>query len=405
MRRMHPVWVFVLCAGTMLAINMGIRQTFGLYLKPISQDLNLDRQVFSFTMAILNLVWGLGSPFAGALSDRLGAVRVALGGVACYVGGLILMATARGGEQLLLSGVLIGLGVSGTGFTAVFGVIARAAPPEKRASALGMVTMGSAIGQFVALPYTHVILDAVGWVSSLFVLAGTAALMAPLALALAKAGGTETHRAGLSEQNLKAALGEALSHPSFLLLTAGFFVCGFQLAAVAVHLPAFLTDRGLEPGLGALALTMIGGGNILGTYLCGRAGDVFPKRLTLAFIYLARAAIFIALIYLPLTDTAVIVYAGLLGLLWLGTVPLTSGLVVTFFGPRWLSTLYGIVFLSHQLGSFMGAWLGGWFYDTYHSYDMLWWAAVAVGVLAAFLHLPIREVPAPRLVPVTGAAE
>lgn len=182
MRKMNPVWILVLCAGTMLAINMGIRQAFGLYLKPISQDLGLDRQVFSMAMAILNLVWGLGAPFAGALSDRLGAVRVALGGTAAYVAGLALMATATGGNQLIFAGALIGLGMSGTGFTAVFGVIARAAPPEKRASALGLTTMGSAIGQFVSLPYTHAILDATGWVTSLLVLAGTAALMAPLAI-------------------------------------------------------------------------------------------------------------------------------------------------------------------------------------------------------------------------------
>jgi predicted MFS family arabinose efflux permease len=397
MRRMHPVWTLVLCAATMLAINMGIRQAFGLYLKPISQDLNLDRQVFSFAMAILNLVWGIGAPFAGALSDRLGAVRVALGGCACYIAGLVLMATATGGTDLILSGALIGLGVSGTGFTAVFGVIARAAPPEKRASALGMATMGSAIGQFVSLPFAHVILDATGWVTALFVMAGTAALMAPLALVFAQGGSSTPHPSALSNQRLGSALVEALKYPSFLLLTAGFFVCGFQLAAVAVHLPAFLGDKGFDPGLGAIALTIIGGANILGTYICGRIGDVMPRRLALTFLYLGRGAVFLALIYLPLTEVNVLIYSFILGLLWLGTIPLTSGLIVTFFGPRWLSTLYGIVFFSHQVGSFMGAWLGGWLYDKYHSYDLLWWASVAVALLAAVLHLPIRENPAPRL--------
>ncbi|MGO8955199.1 MAG: MFS transporter [Rhodomicrobium sp.] len=404
MRKMHPVWTLVLCAGAMLAINMGIRQTFGLFLKPISQDLNLDRQVFSLALAILNLVWGLGAPFAGALSDRLGAVRVALAGTALYVLGLVLMATAAGGNQLLLSGALIGLGVSGSGFTAVFGLVARAAPPEKRASALGLTTMGSAIGQFVSLPYTHVILDATGWVTSLFVLAGTAALMAPLALALSRAEIPEPHP-GRVEQSLGGALREAIKYPSFLLLTAGFFVCGFHIAAVAVHLPAFLADKGFGAGLGALALTVVGGGNILGTYLFGRIGDIVPKRFALAFIYLARGAIFIALIYLPLTETRVLIYAFILGLLWLGTVPLTSGMIVTFFGARWLSMLYGIVFFSHQVGSFTGAWLGGWFYDTYRSYDLLWWAAVAAGAIAAALNLPIREGPAPRLAAAVASAE
>ncbi len=405
MRKMHPVWTLVVCAGAMLAINMGIRQTFGLYLKPVSQSLNLDRESFSLAMALLNLVWGLGAPFAGALSDRLGAVRVALAGTAFYVLGLVLMATAAGANQLMFAGVLIGLGISGSGFTAVFGLIARAAPPERRASALGMTTMGSAIGQFVSLPYTHVILDATGWVTSLFVMAGTAALMAPLALALASAGTAEPHLGDRSGQRLGSAISEALKYPSFLLLTAGFFVCGFHIAAIAVHLPAYLADKGFGPGLGALALTVVGAGNILGTYFFGWIGDLVPKRLALAFLYLARGAIFLALLYLPLTETSVVIYSFILGVLWLGTVPLTSGLIVTFFGPRWLSTLYGIVFFCHQVGSFTGAWLGGRLYDTYKSYDLLWWASIAVAVLAAALHLPIREQPAPGLAEASAPAE
>ncbi len=405
MRRMHPVWTLVLCAGAMLAINMGIRQTFGLYLKPISQDLDLDREVFSLSMAILNLVWGLAAPFAGAVSDRFGAVRVVLAGTAFYIAGLLLMATAADGSQLILAGTLVGLGVSGTGFTAVFGVIARAAPPDKRASALGLATMGSAIGQFVSLPYAHVILEATGWVTTLWIMAGTAALMAPLAFALSGSGNTIRHPGAQSEQRITSALSEALRYPSFLLLTAGFFVCGFHIAAVAVHLPAFLADQGFNPALGAIVLTVIGGANILGTYVCGRVGDVMPKHLALALLYLARGAVFLGLLYLPLTETNVLIYAFLLGLLWLGTIPLTSGLIVTFFGARWLSMLYGIVFFSHQLGSFMGAWMGGWLYDTTRSYDMLWWAAVAVAVLAAALHLPIRERAAPRHAPVGTPAE
>jgi predicted MFS family arabinose efflux permease len=405
MRTRNPVWLLVFCAGTMLAINMGIRQTFGLYLRPVSQDLNLDRQVFSFAMALLNLTWGFAAPFAGALSDRLGAVRVGLLGTACYIAGLVLMATASGGGQIVFSGALIGLGIAGTGFTAVFGVIARAAPPEHRASALGMVTMGSAIGQFVSLPYTHTLIDATGWMTSLLILAGTAALMAPLALLMGRASGAGLPQSGIQNQSLGAALREAMRYPSFLLLTAGFFVCGFHLAAVAVHLPSFLADKGFSLGLGAMALTIVGGGNILGTYLFGRIGDVFPKRLALAGIYLGRGVIFLCLLYLPLSVPAVLIYAFVMGILWLGTVPLTSGLIVTFFGPRWLSTLYGIVFLSHQIGSFMGAWLGGWVYDHYRSYDLLWWAGIAVAVLAAILHLPIREAPAPRPVMAGVAAE
>jgi predicted MFS family arabinose efflux permease len=405
MRKMHPVWTLVLAAGTMLAINMGIRQAFGLYLKPVSEDLGLDRQVFSLSIALLNLVWGIAAPFAGAVSDKLGAVRVALAGTALYVLGLLLMATAGEGSQLIFAGALIGLGIAGTGFTAVFGVIARAAPPEKRASALGLATMGSAIGQFIALPYAHAILDATGWVASLFVLAGTAGLMAPLAFMLAGKDYEAPHASSLKAPGLGSAVAAAVRYPSFVLLTAGFFVCGFHIAAVAVHLPAFLAGKGFDPGLGAIALTIVGGANILGTYAFGRIGDVMPKHLTLAFLYLARGAIFLALIVLPLTTLNVLIYSFLLGLLWLGTIPLTSGLIVTFFGPRWLSTLYGIVFLSHQIGSFMGAWLGGWFYDTYRSYDLLWWASFGVALLAAALHLPIRERAAPTPSPAAALAE
>ncbi len=404
MRRLHPVWLLVICAGTMLAINMGIRQSFGLYLKPISQDLNLDRQVFSFAMALLNLVWGFGAPFAGALSDKLGVLRVALGGAALYVAGLVFMATATSGNQLVLSGALIGLGIAGTGFTAVFGVIARAAPPEKRASALTMTTMGSAIGQFVSLPFIHVILESVGWSTALLITAGTAAMMVPLALTLASGKSNETQDvAAVPEQGLGDAIAEALQYPSFLLLTAGFFVCGFHLAAIAVHLPAFLVDKGFDPKWGAIALTIVGAANILGTYICGRIGEVMPKRIALTLLYLGRGLVFVGLLYLPLTVTSILIYSFVLGLLWLGTIPLTNGLIVTFFGPRWLSTLYGIVFFSHQVGSFMGAWLGGWLYDKYHSYNMLWWASIMVALLAAVLHLPIRERPAPR--PVLAAAE
>ena len=270
MRRAHPIWTLVVCAGAMLAINMGIRQTFGLYLKPISQDLDLDRQVFSLALAIFNLVWGLAGPFAGALSDRFGVARVALAGTALYVAGLILMATASGGSMLLLGGALIGLGIAGTGFTSVFGVIARAAPPDKRASALGLVTTGSAIGQFVALPYAHAILEATGWPATLWIMAATAAFMAPLAVTLGRDANAAPHPSAHSAQNLRGALAEALKYPSFLLLTAGFFVCGFHIAAVAIHLPAFLADKGFSPSLGAIALTIIGGGEHF-RLLCLRA--------------------------------------------------------------------------------------------------------------------------------------
>lgn len=399
-KRIDPIWWIVLAAGTILAINMGIRQTFGLFLKPVTLDLGVSRQAFSFSIALLNLFWGLGSPFTGALSDKFGARWVLLGGAGLYAAGLLVMATAGSESALSLSGVLIGLGVAGSGFTAVLGVVGRAAPPEKQALAISLTSMGSAIGQFAALPYTHLLIGGTGWVMSLIVLAGTAAIMAPLGFALGSGpnGSRQSVPAALpvAEQRIGAALGEAFKHPSFILLTAGFYVCGFQLAAVGVHLPAFLTDKNFDASLGVIALAVIGLTNIAGTYVWGRAGEFMPKRVALTAIYLGRGLVFLALLYLPLTEASVITYAAILGFLWLGTIPLTSGLIVTFFGPRWLSMLYGIVFVSHQIGGFMGAWLGGWLYDRYQSYDLLWWAAIAVSLMAAALHLPISERPSLR---------
>lgn len=400
-KRIDPIWWIVLAAGTILAINMGIRQSFGLFLKPMTLDLGVSREAFAFSIALVNLFWGLGSPFTGALSDKFGARWVLLGGAALYVAGLIVMATAGSESALSLSGILIGLGIAGSGFTAVLGVVGRAAPPEKQALALSLTSMGSAIGQFVALPYTHVLIGGTGWVMTLLILAGTAAIMAPLGFALGSGpnGGARLASAATIpavEQRLGAALGEAFKHPSFILLTAGFYVCGFQLAAVGVHLPAFLTDRNFDASLGVIALTVIGLTNIAGTYVWGRAGELMPKRVALTLIYLGRGLVFVGLLYLPLTEASVIAYAAILGFLWLGTIPLTSGLIVTFFGPRWLSMLYGIVFVSHQVGGFMGAWLGGWLYDQYQSYDLLWWASIAVSLMAAALHLPISERPSPR---------
>jgi len=402
-KSLAPFWWVVIAGGTILAINMGIRQTFGLFLPPITLDLQVSREIFSLSIALLNLLWGAGSPFAGALSDKYGAKWVVLGGAALYVSGLVIMANSSGEAGLLVSGVMIGIGVAGTGFTAVFGVVGRAAPPEKRALALSLVSMGSAIGQFAALPYTHVLLSETGWIMALLLLAATAAFMAPLGLAMArgaKAAGAPTTGPGISipsDIGMGPALAEAFKHPSFLLLTIGFFVCGFQVAAVATHLPAFLIGEQFDPSLGVIALTVIGLFNIAGTYFCGRAGEIMPKRIALTLIYLGRALVFLVLLYVPLTETVVIAAAAALGFLWLGTIPLTSGLIVVFFGPQWLSMLYGIVFFSHQVGSFFGAWLGGWFYDAYQSYDMLWWATIAVSLLATLCHLPIREVPSPRL--------
>ncbi len=383
-----PLWIVIAAAATILAINMGIRQTFGLYLGPISRDLELGRETFALSMGLLNLVWGLAAPFSGAIADKYGAGRVVAFGGVIYAIGITLIATAGSETELITAGVIIGLGVSATGFTAVLGAVGRAAPEEKRGSALALASMGGSIGQFAALPYAHFLIGGYGWVVSLFILAVTAALAAPIGWGVA--GKPQSQGSG-REQSLSEAFKEAFRHPGFILLTLGFFVCGFHIVFVAVHLPSYLGDKGFEPWVATAALTTIGFTNILGTYLCGRVGEIVEKRVALSFLYLARAMVFLALLYMPLTETTVLIFAGALGFLWLGTVPLTSGLVATLFGPRWMSMLFGIVFLSHQLGSFLGAWLGGYFYDVFQSYDTMWWISVALGIGAAVLHWPIKE--------------
>lgn len=409
--RIHPAWWIVIAGAAILAVNMGIRQTFGLFLPPVTRDLGVTREAFALSIALVNLIWGAGSPFAGALCDKFGAKWVVLGGTIFYVLGLLVMATSAGPEGLVLSGILIGLGVSGSGFTAVFGVVARAVRPEKQALALSIASMGSAVGQFIALPYAHVLLTDTGWITTLFILAATAAVMAPLGFAMSVRltdGHTsetqQTTAATNDEQALGAALREAMTYPSFVLLTLGFFVCGFQIAAVATHLPAFIGDKGLDPSIGVIALTVVGLTNIAGTYLCGRAGDIFSKKVALTLLYLLRGVIFLGFLYLPMSDGLIIALSAMLGFLWLGTVPLTSGLIITFFGLRWLSMLYGIVFFSHQIGGFLGAWLGGVVFDVYQSYDILWWLSIGVSLLAAFCHLPIREAASPRLEDTARAA-
>jgi len=394
---LNPVWLIAIGAGLVLAINMGLRQSFGLFLNPISLDLGLGREAFALTMGILNIVWGFSAPVGGGLADKYGAGKVLTAGALCYAGGILLMANASGEASLLTSGILLGLGVSGTGFTAVLGVVGRAAPAEHRSKALGLASMGSAIGMFAALPYAHVLIDAYGWSVSLVVLAATAAVMAPLGWALATrasreaAGRASAGAAQPPDQTMRAALSEAMPDRDFRLLSLGFFVCGFHITFVATHLPAFVTDRGFSAETGMLALMVIGIGNIIGTYIFGHLGARFEKRHLLAWLYFLRAVVFLGFLFMPLTQASVLFYAGVLGVLWLATVPLTSGLVADMFGPRWMSMLFGVTFFSHQIGSFLGAWLGGYLYDMFQSYDIMWWISIGLGLTSALLHAMIRE--------------
>lgn len=392
-------WIVVLAAASIAAIAMGLRQVMGLYLKPISMDLGLGRQAFSLAIAVANIVWGFAAPFVGAISDRYGTGRVAvMGGVTTAIG-LYATYAAQSETDLLVAGLFLGLGVAGAGVNAMVGAAARAAPPELRTQAIATLGMGSGFGILIALPYTHALIESLGWKASLLALLATSLLILPLAYAIS--GPPRAHGPGLHTQGVAAALREAARLPSYWLLNAGFFVCGFHLAFFGTHLPAYVADKGLDGRVAVMALTAVGLGNLLGTYLAGQSARYFPKRYGLSAIYLGRAFVFVGFLFLPITPVTVIALSTLLGLLWLSTIPLTSGLVATFFGPQWMTMLYGIVFLSHQVGSFLGAWSAGLVFDATKSYDLMWWVSVALGIFAALIHLPIVEEAVVRPVPQT----
>lgn len=392
---MGPLWVVVAAGGVIIGLNLGIRHTFGLFLEPISTELGVGRQAFALAMGLQNLFWGLSSPFFGAIADKYGSGRVVALGALLYASGLVLIANAGSEVELAGSGILLGLGIGGTGFAAVLGAVARAAPPERRQTALALASMVGSIGQFVALPYAQALIGSFGWSVSLLVLAATAGSMALIGWGIA--GSPRRRETDEDRQTLSEACREAVRHRGFLLLTAGFFVCGFHVTFVATHLPAFLLDQGFEPWLGATCLAVIGFVNIIGTFVFGRWGAVVEKRVALSWLYFGRGVVFAALLIVPLSVPSAIVFAALIGFFWLGTVPLTSGLVATLFGPKWMSMLFGIVFLSHQFGAFLGAWLGGYAYDKVQSYDAMWWLSIALALMATVLHWPIREEPVQRL--------
>jgi len=393
--RALPLWALILIVGTIVGLSMGRAQSMGLYLAPITRALGVGRESFGLAMALAQLTMGFGAPFSGALIDKFGAGRVIVVCVLTAIAGLYVLYAANSSVDLLLSGVLMGIGVSGTSLTSLVGTIGRLAPPEKRLSAIASVGMAAGIGGFVALPVMHLLIELGGWQQSLLWLMAITALLLPLAWPI---GGKAVHKAGaVRDQTMVEALGEALRHPDYWLLTVGFFVCGFHVAFIMVHLPAFTLDQGLPSWVGPYALSMVGIANIIGTFLAGQSGRFLEKRQGLSLIYLGRAVLFLGFLYLPMTPASVIIICGLLGLLWLSTIPLTSGLVATFFGTTWMSMLFGIVFLSHQLGSFLGVWLGGRIFDMTKSYDAMWWISIALGVLSALINWPIREKPVQRL--------
>lgn len=391
----RSLWRVVLAAGVIVGMAMGLRQVMGLYLPHMTRDLGIGREPFSTAMALANLVWGVGGVILGGIADRYGAGRVIVFGALSTTVGLILMSIGTPNALLLTSGVLLGIGVSGTSMSALVGAVGRAVPESQRMQAIAALGMASGIGGFIAFPYAHLAIQYLGWQQSLILLAGTALVMLPLALQLA--GKPPPMPATVKSQTLWQAFGEAFALPSFWLLTAGFFVCGFHLAFYGVHLPAFVADKGLPDWVGVYALMAVGLTNILGTYLAGRSGAVLEKRKVLSLIYFMRCFAFVALLYLPITPLTVIGISAVLGLFWLATVPPTSALVAVFFGTQWMSMLYGFVFLSHQLGSFTGLWMAGRLFDLTKSYDMMWWISIGLGLFAAAIHWPIRERPVPRL--------
>lgn len=384
----------LICGALILTLLMGLRQSMGLFLAPMTMELHVGREVYAFGLAVSNLLWGFAGPFAGMLADKYGTGRMVLVGGALYVAGFFALAGAQDGNLIMLGNVLQGFAMAGAGFSIILGAVGRAAPPEKRSWALGIVSAGGSFGQFAFVPYASYFLSAYDWRMALFVLAFTALAILPLARGVA---GFAAPPALRGAQTAGEALKEAMGHSGFWLLTIGFFVCGFQVVFVAVHLPAYVADKGLESWSAAWALALVGLFNIVGTYTAGVMGNKGRKKKLLSGIYLARSAVFVLFLVTPVSEITVLIFGAALGLFWLSTVPLTSGLVAQIFGTTWMSMLYGIVFLSHQVGSFLGAWLGGKFFDMYGNYDIVWGICVALGFVAAALHWPIKDAPMARL--------
>jgi MFS family permease len=386
----------LLATGVVLTLAMGVRHGFGFWMQPISQANGWTRETYSLAMAMQNLLWGVFGPFAGMAADRYGTTRVVLAGALSYMAGLVWMALVTDPTLFVLgSGVFIGLGLACTAFGAVSGIIGRTAPVDKRSWAFGISGAASSFGQFALMPIEQQLISAVGWQQAFYVLAAVlVALMVPMAFILREP--AVVHGDG-PRQSIAEAFGEAVRNRSFLLLVAGYFVCGFQLVFIGVHLPAYLKDKGVtDPGVAVLALALIGLFNIVGSYYAGKLGGRLPKRYLLSGIYFARAAVIGAFVLLPLAPMSVYVFAAAMGVLWLSTVPLTNGIIAGIFGVKHLSMLAGMVFFSHQVGSFLGVWLGGYLYTLLGSYDVVWGISIALGVLAGLVNLPINERPLVR---------
>ncbi len=384
------------CGAAIVTLSVGIRHGFGLWLQPITQAQGWTRETFAFAIAIQNLSWGVCGIFAGMLADRLGAFKVLLGGTVLYSLGLAGMALSPTGFTFTLTtGVLIGAAQAGTTYAVIYGVIGRNISAEKRSWAMGVAAAAGSFGQFLMVPFESFLISSIGWQQALLILAAAVLLIMPLALGLRErsfSGGQAPKR----DQTIVQALREAFKYPSFQLLMAGYFVCGFQVVFIGVHMPSYLKDKGLSPQVAGYALALIGLFNVFGTYAAGALGQRMAKKNILAFIYFARAVVIGVFIAAPLTPMSVYIFSCFMGMLWLSTVPPTNASVAQIFGVAHLSMLSGFVFFSHQIGSFMGVWLGGVLYDKTGSYDIVWYITIALGVFAGLINLPVREAPISR---------
>ncbi|TDQ44700.1 putative MFS family arabinose efflux permease [Tepidicella xavieri] len=385
------------CGAAIVTLSMGIRHGFGLWLQPITQDQGWTRETFAFAMAVQNLSWGLFGIFAGMLADKFGGYRVLVGGALLYALGLTGMALSTSTLVFALTaGVLIGAAQAGTTYAVIYGIIGRQIPAERRSWAMGMAAAAGSFGQFLMVPVEGLLIAQFGWKEALLILGAAALLMAPLAWGLREPGFSGQAAPVAREQTIAQALREAFGYRSFQLLMAGYFVCGFQVVFIGVHMPSYLKDNGLSPQVASYALALIGLFNVFGTYAAGVLGQKLAKRKILAFIYFMRSVAITLFLLAPLTPGAVYLFASAMGLLWLSTVPPTNAIVAQVFGVAHLSMLGGFVFFSHQVGSFMGVWLGGLLYDRTGSYDIVWYISIALGIFAALVNWPIREHPIQR---------
>ena len=389
--------VIIICGCAIAMLSFGPRSSFGFFVQPMSREFAWGRDVFGLALAFQNLLWGLGQPIAGAIADRFGSLRVILVGALLYAAGLVLMRYAATPLSLDIgAGVLIGFGLAGCSFNLVLSAFSKLLPPERRGVALGAGTAAGSFGQFLFAPFGVAMIDNFGWQTALLVFAGLMLLIVPLSLALSTPPVASDHVPAPDQQSFKTALAEAFGHRSYVLLVLGFFTCGFQLAFITVHLPAYLVDRGIPASTGGWVIAAIGLFNIVGSLGVGWLQNIFAKRYILSVIYLIRAISIIAFISFPISATSAILFGAVSGLTWLSTVPPTSALVALMFGTRWFATLYGFAFVSHQVGGFLGVLLGGIVFEKFGSYTSVWWLSALFGVLSALINLPIVEAPVAR---------